>query len=100
MPLYRKPGGLSVKEMALFWQMVTSEGATVDVYIYASTLKSLDDDAIGPFGLLKRHRDVLERAASDKVDRYGFVAEQPVHITSSDILHASTVTGDVDDPLP
>jgi hypothetical protein len=96
MPLYRKPGSLSVREMALFWQMVTSEGLAVDVYVYASTLQSLGLEGIGPVGLLKRHRDLLERAASEKVDRSGMEAGLPVHVTSDDIEKASVISQNMD----
>lgn len=66
MPLIKKYGSAVPREMALFWQMQTNTGENVDVYVYASSSQAFDTASIGPIGLLKRHRDTLEKIASDK----------------------------------
>ena len=64
--------------------MQTTEGNTIDVFIYASTLQSFDPDSLGPVGLLKRHRSLLETIASEKYDREGASAN-PLHLTDDDL---------------
>ncbi|MGG6898560.1 hypothetical protein [Rhizobium sp. BR 315] len=85
MPLINKHGASAPKELGLFWPMLTAEGATIDVFIYASALQSLDPDSVGPVGLLKRHRPLLESIASEKFDREGASAQNPLHITEDDL---------------
>jgi hypothetical protein len=88
MPLTRKNGASAPKELGLFWPMQTPEGTTVDVFIYASALQSFDLDAVGPVGLLKRHRPLLERLASEKYDRGGPTDANLLHITDIDLSAA------------
>ena len=96
MPLIRKHGPSGPKELGLFWPMQTPEGTIVDVFIYASTLQSFDPDSLGPVGLLKRHRQLLESIASDKYDRRGIAGGVFLQITEEDLraLKASGVTDD------
>ncbi|WP_411036006.1 hypothetical protein [Shinella sp. BYT-45] len=89
MPLSRKNGAPAPRELGLFWPMQTSEGKTIDVYIYASTLQSFDADPVGPVGLLKRHRALLEAIASEKYDRDGAGDAGPLRITEEDLHLAS-----------
>ncbi|MCV9999411.1 hypothetical protein OE766_14270 [Pararhizobium sp. YC-54] len=89
MPLSRKNGASAPKELGLFWPMQTPEGKTIDVYIYASTLQSFDADPMGPVGLLKRHRALLETIASEKYDRDGVGDADPLRITDDDLRSAS-----------
>lgn len=90
MPLFNMPGASAPKELGLFWRMQTSEGTTVEVYVYASALQSFDPDPLGPVGLLKRHRQLLEEIASAKYDRHR--APGTVHVTAED-LHATGAGG-------
>jgi hypothetical protein len=84
MPLIRKNGASAPKELGLFWPMLTAEGTTINVFIYASTLQFFDSDPLGPVGLLKRHRPLLESIASEKYDREGATADL-LHITEGDL---------------
>lgn len=84
MHLIRKNGASAPKELGLFWPMQTAEGTTIDVFIYASTLQSFDPDSLGPVGLLKRHRPLLETIASAKYDREGASADL-LHLTEDDL---------------
>ena len=88
MPLIRKHGASAPKELGLFWPMQTAGGITVDVYVYASALQAFDPDTAGPVGLLKRHRPLLERIASEKYDRGGADGHGPLHITENDLRAA------------
>lgn len=88
MPLIRKQGASAPKELGLFWPMQTSDGMTVDVFVYASTLQQLDPDSVGPVGLLKRHRTLLESIASEKFDRDGVTGPYMLHITHEDLRAA------------
>ncbi|KQV42749.1 MULTISPECIES: hypothetical protein [unclassified Rhizobium] len=96
MPLIRKQGASAPKELGLFWPMQTTEGMTIDVFIYASSLQSLGPSSVGPVGLLKRHRPALERIASEKFDREGVTDANLLHITDNDIrsAHISETTAD------
>ncbi|WP_411035593.1 hypothetical protein [Shinella sp. BYT-45] len=94
MPLSRKNGAPAPRELGLFWPMQTSEGKTIDVYIYASTLQSFDADPVGPVGLLKRHRALLEAIASEKYDRDGAGDAGLLHITDVDLRTAQTGLAD------
>jgi hypothetical protein len=94
MPLRNRTKSAGPKELALFWEMETPEGKTVDVYVYASTLQCFDQDPVGPVGLLKRHRTLLEKAASDKFDRDGAVVDRAVHILVKDIMPESNTPQD------
>ncbi len=85
MPLSRKNGASAPKELGLFWPMLTPERQTISVYIYASTLQSFDDAPIGPVGLLKRHRALLESIASEKYDREGSGDASLLQITEDDL---------------
>ena len=78
MPLIRKTGAPAPKELGLFWQMLTSEGETIEVFVFASTLQAFDSSAVGPVGLLKRHRQLLEEIASAKFDREGGIDRGPL----------------------
>ncbi len=89
MPLSRKNGASAPKELGLFWPMQTPEGKTIDVYIFASTLQSFDADPMGPVGLLKRHRALLETIASEKYDQDGVGHIGPLRITEDDLRRAS-----------
>ncbi len=95
MPLNRKSGPSAPKELGLFWSMQTTEGADVDVFVYASALQHIDRDPVGPVGLLKRHRSMLEKVASAKYDRRGLTENDLVHITEQDLraAHAETKPG-------
>lgn len=86
MPLIRKTGVSVPKELGLFWPMLTPESTTIDVFVYASALQSLDADPVGPVGLLKRHRTLLEAIASDKYDRTGARGDGILQITTDDLL--------------
>lgn len=86
MPLIRKTGTSVPKELGLFFPMVTPEGTTIDVFVYASALQSLDADPVGPVGLLKRHRTLLEAIASEKHDRTGAGGDGILQITIDDLL--------------
>lgn len=88
MPLFRKTGASAPKELGLFWQMQTPEGATIDVFVYASALQSFDPAPVGPVGLLKEHRPLLERIASEKFDQVGATATNLLHITDEDLRAA------------
>lgn len=100
MPLSRKNGASAPKELGLFWPMLTSEGKTIDVYIYASTLHAFDTAPVGPVGLLKRHRALLETIASEKYDRDGAGDKRPLHITGADLRSAhSPVANDTESDL-
>ncbi|KQV37657.1 MULTISPECIES: hypothetical protein [unclassified Rhizobium] len=96
MPLNRKNGASAPKELGLFWPMQTAEGATIDVFIYASTLQSFDPDSLGPVGLLKRHRPLLETIASEKYDREGASADL-LHLTKDDLSATRANEAVVDD---
>ncbi|MCQ4633979.1 hypothetical protein GB927_028365 [Shinella sp. CPCC 100929] len=85
MPLISKSGASAPRELGLFWPMETPEGMTLDVYIYASTLQAFDTEPVGPVGLLKRHRSLLEAVASDKYDREGTTSDGTLHITADDL---------------
>lgn len=85
MPLIRKNGASAPKELGLFWPMSTPEGTTIDVFVYASALQSLDADPVGPVGLLKRHRALLESIASEKYDRTGAGYDSILQITKDDL---------------
>lgn len=89
MPLSRKNGASAPKELGLFWPMQTPEGKTIDVYIFASTLQSFDADPVGPVGLLKRHRALLETIASEKYDHCGVGDTGPLRITEDDLRRPS-----------
>lgn len=97
MPLSRKNGATAPKELGLFWPMQTPEGKTIDVYVYASTLQRFDADPVGPVGLLKRHRALLETIASDKFDRGNPTDVGPLHISEQDLHGARATDGVVDD---
>ncbi|MDU0364287.1 hypothetical protein RWK44_28235 [Rhizobium sp. 25PS6] len=97
MALIRKQGASAPKELGLFWPMQTSEGMTVTVYIYASTLQAFDPDALGPVGLLKRHRALLESIASEKYDREGAAGAMLLHITDKDLRAAQGSDAMADD---
>ena len=86
MPLIRKTGAPAPKELGLFWPMQTTEGTTVEVYVYASALQAFDPDSVGPVGLLKRHRHLLERIAGEKYDPN---STGPLHITEDDLRRAA-----------
>lgn len=88
MPLIRKNGASAPKELGLFWPMQTTEGTTIDVFVYASALQSFDPAPVGPVGLLKRHRSLLERIASDKYDQDGTTGSNLLHITDNDLRAA------------
>ncbi|WP_165909509.1 hypothetical protein [Shinella sp. JR1-6] len=96
MPLIRKQGASTPKELGLFWPMQTSDGMTVDVFIYASTLQQLDQASLGPVGLLKRHRTLLESIASEKFDRQGATGTN-LHITEEDLRVAQASGAKADD---
>lgn len=85
MPLIRKTGAPAPKELGLFWQMLTSGGETIDVFVFARTLQEFDSSAVGPVGLLKRHRQLLEEIASAKFDREGGIDRGPLQITLGDL---------------
>jgi len=85
MPLIRKNGASAPRELGLFWSMQTPEGIAVDVFIYASTLQSFDPAPVGPVGLLKRHRSLLESVASEKYDREGTAEGTLLHLTEEDL---------------
>lgn len=95
MPLIRKTGAPAPKELGLFWQMLTSEGETIDVFVFASTLQAFDSSAVGPVGLLKRHRQLLEDIASAKFDRES-IDRGPLQITLGD-LRSTEPMGEDDD---
>ncbi|MCJ8057271.1 hypothetical protein GB928_028095 [Shinella curvata] len=97
MPLNTKNGATAPKELGLFWPMQTLEGKTMDVYVYASTLQWFDADPVGPVGLLKRHRALLETIASEKFDRCNPADGGPIHISEEDLHGARTTDGGVDD---
>lgn len=97
MPLIRKQGASAPKELGLFWPMQTSDGMTVDVFIYASTLQQLDPGSVGPVGLLKRHRTLLEGIASEKYDRDGATGANLLHITLEDLRAAQASDAKADD---
>ncbi|MGX5722321.1 hypothetical protein [Shinella zoogloeoides] len=85
MPLIRKNGASAPRELGLFWSMQTPEGTAVDVFIYASALQSFDPASLGPVGLLKRHRSLLESVASEKYDRKGTAEGNLLHLTEEDL---------------
>jgi len=89
MPLSRKNGASAPNELGLFWPMQTPEGKIIDVYIFASTLQSFDADSMGPVGLLKRHRALLETIASERYDRDAIGDTGPLRITEDDLRRAS-----------
>ena len=97
MPLSRKNGATAPKELGLFWPMETPEGKTIDVYVYASTLQWFDADPVGPVGLLKRHRALLETIASEKFDRRNPTDAGPLHISEEDLHRARATDGVGDD---
>jgi hypothetical protein len=99
MPLIRKNGASAPKELGLFWPMQTTEGTTVDVFVYARALEMFDPDPIGPVGLLKRHRTLLEGIASEKYDRYGATDRNLLHIADEDLRAAQArgAAGDEDE---
>jgi len=76
--------------------MRTDAGENVDVYVYASSLQAFDTAAIGPVGLMKRHRDLLEKVASDKFDLLGIDVRHPLHISTDDLLHAMIIDTSAD----
>lgn len=98
MPLIRKNGASAPKELGLFWPMQTPAGETLDVFIYASTLHAFDLDRLGPVGLLKRHRTLLERIASEKYDQEGTTSGNFLHITDDDLRAAKASEANADDP--
>lgn len=97
MLLIRKKGASTPKELGLFWPMQTIEGATVDVFVYASALQAFDADAVGPVGLLKRHRTLLQSLASEKYDRAGVTGANFLHITATDLCAGRAGDGIADD---
>lgn len=97
MPLIRKTGAPAPKELGLFWQMLTSEGETIDVFVFASTLQAFDSSAVGPVGLLKRHRQLLEEIASAKFDRES-INRGPLQISLDDLRSVEPM-GEDRDPL-
>ncbi|MEW9612717.1 hypothetical protein AB3G45_02435 [Shinella sp. S4-D37] len=97
MPLIRKQGASAPKELGLFWPMQTSDGMTVDVFIYASALQRLDPESVGPVGLLKRHRALLESIASEKFDRGDATGTNLLHITEEDLHVAQASEAKADD---
>lgn len=97
MPLNTKNGATAPKELGLFWPMQTLEGKTIDVYVYASTLQWFDADPVGPVGLLKRHRALLETIASEKFDRRNSTDHGPLHISVEDLHGARSTDGIGDD---
>lgn len=96
MPLIRKEGTSAPKELGLFWPMLTPDGTRIDVFVYASALQSFDADSLGPVGLLKRHRALLEAIASEKYDRAGPDGYQTLQITATDLLTAQAAKYIVD----
>lgn len=78
--------------------MQTPAGETLDVFIYASTLHAFDFDPVGPVGLLKRHRALLERIASEKYDQEGTPRGNFLHITDDDLPAAEASEANADDP--
>ncbi|WP_119258554.1 hypothetical protein [Shinella zoogloeoides] len=94
MPLIRKTGAPAPKELGLFWQMLTSEGETIDVFVFAGTLQAFDSSAVGPVGLLKRHRQLLEEIASAKFDREGGIAPGPFQISLDDLRSTNPIGED------
>lgn len=60
-------------------------------------LQSFDTDPIGPVGLLKRHRSLLETIAGEKYDRDG-ATEGVLHLTEDD-LRATRATEAVADEI-
>ncbi len=92
MPLIRKNGASAPKELGLFWSMQTLDGTTI---VFASALQTFDTDPVGPVGLLKRHRALLETIASEKYDRDG-ATEGLLHLTEDD-LRATRATDAVVD---
>ncbi|WP_432350013.1 hypothetical protein WMC41_29655 (plasmid) [Shinella yambaruensis] len=97
MSLIRKNGASAPKELGLFWPMQTTEGATIDVFIFASALQAFDADPVGPVGLLKRHRPLLERLASEKYERDGVTGTNLLHITDHDLRGAQAGDGITDE---
>lgn len=97
MPLVAKKGAPAPNQLGLFWQMLALDGTAVDVYIYASALQSFDADPVGPVGLLKRHRGLLEAVASEKYDRVGATDGNALQITVDDLLSASPDKDLIDD---
>jgi len=89
MPLSRKNGASAPNELGLFWPMQTPEGKTINVYIFASTLQSFDADPVGPVGLLKRHRSLLETIASEKYERNAVGDASVLRITEDDLRSSS-----------
>jgi hypothetical protein len=102
MPLIRRTGAPAPKELGLFWQMLTSEGETIDVFVFASTLQAFDSSAVGPVGLLKRHRHLLEEIASAKFDRESGIERGPLQITFDDLRSAEPMgeDGDLQSSVP
>lgn len=98
MPLIRKNGAPVPKELGLFWPMQTPAGETIDVFIYASTLQAFDLDTVGPVGLLKRHRTLLERIASERYDQEGATGGNFLRITDDDLRAAKASEANADDP--
>jgi hypothetical protein len=94
MPLIRKTGAPAPKELGLFWQMLTPEGETIDVFVYASTLQAFDNSAVGPVGLLKEHRQLLEEVASAKFDRDGGIVPRPLQISLDDLRSTDPIGED------
>lgn len=97
MPLIRKNGASAPKELGLFWPMQTTEGTIIDVFVYASALQSFDPAPNGPVGLLKQHRPLLERIASEKYDRDGVNGANLLHITDDDLGAAKADDGTVNE---
>lgn len=97
MPLIRENGASAPKELGLFWPMQTTEGTTIDVFVYASTLQSFDPAPVGPVGLLKKHRPLLERIASENYDRGGAAANNLLHVTDDDLRAAKANEGTAND---
>jgi hypothetical protein len=85
MPLRKKPGTTVPRDLGLFWQMLAEDGTPVDIYVFANTLQAFDSEAIGPVGLLKRHRALLEEVASRKFDEAGPGGHGPLEITLADL---------------
>ena len=92
MPLIRKSGASAPKELRLFWPMQTLQETTINVFVFASSLQSFDADPVGPVGLLKRHRSLLEAIASEKYDQES-ATEGLLHLTEDDLRATRATEG-------
>ena len=62
----------------------------------SASVAAFDSSAVGPVGLLKRHRQLLEEIASAKFDREGGIDRGPLQITLGD-LRSTEPMGEDDD---